>query len=493
MADDAAMRAAFVRIGLSQAGATAIVNEQGISTIEELRLLTEDEIETLCKTVRRPGGTVVPQAAPGAAAAAAPAPVPNPGTAISLRAETNIKLANYYCKYRQKTSRATTPAEITLQNVRSITGLREWEQNHTDLKAPPNIINNKNWPKTFEAIVELLRANLGVTGIPLAYVVRDTEAVEADPQGGWATKQDEMIGRAPHVDAAGNATATFITDRQRTWELLASISRDHECWIYFKVGQRARDGRLAYRSAYNHYLGPNAVDNMATVAERRLANTTYDGEKKRWNFEKYSGVHVDAYLTIMDLKRHGHAGIDDRSRVRFLNDGIKTPSLDAVKTRIMSDAALRNDFDACVTLYRDMIAQQQAAEKKSLNISATSTTDKSNQKKTGPTISADKVEDRYYKPKDYAKLSDDAKLKLKRMREQRGGRSGGGDGQQSSKKQKMSKKEIRQIATAVSQMQLANNNNGNDDDDDASQAETEQADNRSNRNLTRQSGTRRRN
>ena len=414
---DAMMRQAFVRLGFTQQGAVAVVNEQGISTIEELGLLTEDEIENLCKTIRRPGGTMVGQGQGN---------VPNPGTAVSLRAETNMKLATYWLKFRIKTSRVTQPGDIDLPAVRSIRGLRDWQKNHTALEAAENIINMKDWPKTMEAIVELLRGNLGVTGIPLAYVVREDEAVGADPVDGWDTQQDEMIGRAPIVNAAGNRTDTFITDNQRTWVIISEITRDKECWTYVKVAQRTRDGRMAFWSLYNHYLGPNAVDNMANMAERRLVQTTYDGEKKRWNFEKYMTVHTDAHHTLENLKRYGHAGIDNRSKVRHFIDGIKTTSLDAVKTRIMSDTVLRNDFDQCVTLYKDMIQQQTAQERKSLNVSVTETEgnddksgDRKKQNQRGM-ISADQVEDRFYDPKEYQKLTPDAKLKLKRMREKRG-------------------------------------------------------------------------
>ena len=480
MADPAAMRQALVRIGFTQQGSEAVVNDQGITSVAELGLLKESEIETLCKTVRRPGGTV-----PGAGDGAAP--VANPGTAISLRAETNLKLASYFVKYRVKTSRDTTAADITLEAVRNISGLREWELNHKDVDPPENIINPKDWPKTMESIQEYLRGNLGVTGIPLAYVIRKNEEVTEDPADGWPTKQAEMIARAPIVEGPANArvyTATFNTDNQRVWELLSAITRDHDCWTYVKVGWRTRNGRQGYLGLYQHYLGPNAVDMMATAAERRLATTTYDGEKRRWNFDKYSGVHVECYHIITSLKEHGHAGIDDRSRVRYLNDGIKTSSLDAVKTRIMSDERLRSDFDMCVRLYKDMIHMQTANERKSLNVSATETQKKGGEsKKKAGTITAEMVEDRYYEPKEYGKFTDEAKLKLKRMREARG--------QHPKKKQKttpkLSKKDMRKIAAMVSELNVEEGN----DDGSSSDEETQQTDNRSNRNLTRQSGARR--
>jgi hypothetical protein len=63
--------------------------------------------------------------------------------------------------------------------------------------------------------------------------------------------------------------------------------------------------------------------------------------------------------SIMEgLIEHGYTGIlDPRSKVRYLLDGIETDKFDSVKTQIMSDATLRSDFDACVTLKQDYIKQ----------------------------------------------------------------------------------------------------------------------------------------
>ena len=70
------MRAAMVRIGFSEQAAQALVEEQGIATLEEIRLLSDDEIESLCKVIRLPGGTI---AQPAAGDGAAVAQIPNPG------------------------------------------------------------------------------------------------------------------------------------------------------------------------------------------------------------------------------------------------------------------------------------------------------------------------------------------------------------------------------------------------------------------------------
>jgi hypothetical protein len=51
-----AMRTMFVRIGFTNVAAQVIVDEQGMDTLDEIQLLTDDEIENLCKVIRRPGG-----------------------------------------------------------------------------------------------------------------------------------------------------------------------------------------------------------------------------------------------------------------------------------------------------------------------------------------------------------------------------------------------------------------------------------------------------
>lgn len=58
MATAAAMRTALERLGASQDAARAIVNDQGIASLDELKVLQDDDVSVLCKTVRRPGGVV---------------------------------------------------------------------------------------------------------------------------------------------------------------------------------------------------------------------------------------------------------------------------------------------------------------------------------------------------------------------------------------------------------------------------------------------------
>jgi hypothetical protein len=88
------------------------------------------------------------------------------------------------------------------------------------------------------------------------------------------------------------------------------------------------------------------------------------------------------------LVEHGYTGIDPRSKVWYLLDGIKTDKFDAVKTQIMSDERSQVDFDACVTLYKDYIRQMTKAK--------SNTTVNISELKTGGKRKAKAIEDRYY-------------------------------------------------------------------------------------------------
>ena len=71
------MHAALCRLGFSAQAACDIIGDQGIDTLEELQIVDDKEVESLCKVVRKPGGTSN-----------------TTGTVVSLRAEANLKMAD---------------------------------------------------------------------------------------------------------------------------------------------------------------------------------------------------------------------------------------------------------------------------------------------------------------------------------------------------------------------------------------------------------------
>lgn len=461
----AALRTALGRLGFSDPCCAFIVDIQGMDSLEEFAFLLDSDVENLCRVCRKPGGTL-----------AAPTPtdanrtIPHAGFNVSWKAEANLKLACYFLRYKANTSTNVVCADITLNNVRALREHKAWEEQHKDVD-PPTILN-KNWPRNIEALEEYLRGCLGVTGIPLAYVVRSSIDPVEVPADGWSSRQDELINRAPILAPNTDPVAynqNFVTDRTKVWELLSAITRELDyCWSYVKPAQRTRDGRKAFTGLKDHYLGQNHVDTMASKAEIKLQTTFYHGEKRNFTFEKYVRTHVDQHAILETLMEHGYTGIDARSKVRYLNTGIKTKALDSVKTQIMATPSLRSDFDACVNLYMEFISTSQDSTLKTVTIAATS--EQKPQDKNNSDFASIKpdmsVEDRYYKTKDYKSLSVAKKKGLQLMRKSRGQNPKNKKPQRG--KLELSKRSIAAVAAALrgKDDEASSDNNASDSDEE---------------------------
>ena len=181
----------------------------------------------------------------------------------------------------------------------------------------------------------------------------------------YFTIDEEIISRGPiiqGIQVAGtdhknldSFTNSYMSDRKRVWEKLCAIFQQSEAWTYYKAGKKYRDGRISFQLIYNHYLGPQHVGHMANKSEKILGTATYSGEKISWKFEKYATNQKEQNNILEGLVEHGYVGVDNETKVRYLMEGIKDTSLNAVKSQILASAYLHRDFPACVTLCKDFV------------------------------------------------------------------------------------------------------------------------------------------
>ena len=167
----------------------------------------------------------------------------------------------------------------------------------------------------------------------------------------------------------------------------------------------------------NHYLGPNNIGNMAATAEHKLINATFRGEGRHCDFETYAMLHKEQHTILEGLKEYGYAGMDEGSKMTHLLALIKTTALDSVKTQILCNAELRQDFAKCVVLFKDYIMKAKVNKPQELTISSKTTRTQIEQKKRKP---QERVEDRYYTIQEYKALSNEQKKDLKDLRANRG-------------------------------------------------------------------------
>ena len=96
-----------------------------------------------------------------------------------------------------------------------------------------------------EAIHEHLKSCLGVTGIPLAYIVCKNEEVNDlvnNPPEGYNTQQDKMVSRAPHNGNNDMLLQTFKTNRAKVYNILSKMCKGKPAFVYVKRARKGKDG-----------------------------------------------------------------------------------------------------------------------------------------------------------------------------------------------------------------------------------------------------------
>ena len=85
------------------------------------------------------------------------------------------------------------------------------------------------------------------------------------------------FGTTVDLEANDPFTASYLNDWDTDWGKLTVIFVYYTAWTYCMVGKRQRNDRKGYLALYDHFLGPNNVDNMASATENILQNTVYHG------------------------------------------------------------------------------------------------------------------------------------------------------------------------------------------------------------------------
>ena len=291
-----------------------------------------------------------------------------------------------------------------------------------------------------------------------------------------------MIGRAPinQRDFSGEIVPGFsdqyMHDNHTYFDLPHNIFHDKPAYTYMRKFARARNGHGAILALKAQYLGANSVNSMATRAENRLQTLRYEREARCWNFDSYLRNHLEQHIILEGLEVHGYKGLDERSKVRHLMNGIKTTDLDSVKSQILAHPTLQSDFSKASGLYTDFIKARGNGlgnEPRNTGISGVGTA-----KDGEANMSTD---DWLYTKEEYSKLSSAAKngLRLKRLarghvpgnkRKQDGKKNG--DDKSKRVKFNLNKRQIKSLAREIAAVRASGDegddddtNDGNDNDD----------------------------
>ncbi len=83
----------------------------------------------------------------------------------------------------------------------------------------------------------------------------------------------------------------------------------------------------------------------------KLQSFRYKGDRKNFNFDKYVILHVEKHNQHADLQEYGAAPLAENLMTLWFQDGIRDPSLNAVKASINANRANFTDFDSVKDAY----------------------------------------------------------------------------------------------------------------------------------------------
>ena len=370
----------------------AIINE-GLDSLELLLDFDSATIKILCETVRRPGGMDGDNR-------------PHPGNHVSALSVIRLQQATFAANIYFRCQRSLNFERLTYDTIKRLYNYKRIEDSYeepTKMDPPTRSFHIIKWIESFEVY---LQKYLGVRKIPLSYVIRQTSTVrndDEDPPNNYFNISLEMINRGDHTHAS------FQDDNATVWSLIHECLKETQYYISIRSFARNRDGRRAYDALCLHNLGSSKWELIIQKAENSISHTVYTEEKLRFPFSKYVAIHRDAYNDMMRTPNYNVP--DESSRVRRLISGIqsKDPAIISAVTNVQTNYALAGNFEAAADAIQKCIKTKKITQNHRISATSTRNAPNNNKKvhkgKTG-------VELRYYKRKEYAKLSKEQRAEL---------------------------------------------------------------------------------
>jgi hypothetical protein len=208
------------------------------------------------------------QSTPGRTATAAHAPV-----YVQIIAVENLKAVCYMLRHGVRANR-TIPVEYFTNDI-----IEKWKlecriqaEFVEPTEAPKLVKNDEASILTFiEDFPDMLTEYTGCSGIPLACIVRDNEAVQhqnADPMyltegSTYRSVHQELVARA----SISATSVNFNVDNRRVSRILLDAIKGHQdVKVWIKDFMKSQDGRAAWKAFKEHFLGSSQLDNVADCA-----------------------------------------------------------------------------------------------------------------------------------------------------------------------------------------------------------------------------------
>ena len=409
-------------IGLATDEQANAVMAEGINDIEAFALFSKDDIKTLCSSVRKPGGTI-PNPDANAVANGAPANIPNPGLHIPAICEARLIDAAYTAQIYDMIGRTINANSLAAALISEFKIHRKLVKDHKEPEAIKPISKSFTIMKALDLLPGHFREMIGVRGVALSYVIRETVnpgpvpalAANSVTSAQYSSIMDELIDYCPHDGVE------YAEDNAAVLQVIVEMTKDTVHASSVKPHVASRNGRGAYFALTQHNMGNSKFQDLVDCAEQLVLSRIWNGKNQRYSLKRHISNHRDAYNDMVRASQNiTYALPNERTRVSRLLASIVTtePNICSAKTQIFSNQQMLNDFESAAEFILLINPKKSNEPKTGHRISAIQTgkrkrgsgKDKNCEKgKTGVSL-------RYHKVNEYRKLSTEQKQELKEWR-----------------------------------------------------------------------------
>jgi hypothetical protein len=117
-------------------------------------------------------------------------------------------------------------------------------------------------------------------------------------------------------------------------------------WSHVKKFGKTKNRQQVYRTLHTLLLGRQRVVLTRSAIVTKLQSFRYEGDCKNFNFVKYVNLHVEQHNQHSDLQEYRVAPLAENLKTLWFQDGIRDPSLNAVKASIKANRANFTDCDS---------------------------------------------------------------------------------------------------------------------------------------------------
>ena len=170
---------------------------------------------------------------------------------------------------------------------------------------------------------------LGVTGVPLSYVLRENE--EPDYDGTFESFNERAIACSPLTGPS------FQADSRKVHQLLKSFLQTETAEQWIKPIAKKQSGRLDMKALRDHYSGEGNTSRRIAVAER-IRDTLHYKNERAMQFSAF----LDKLQKMFNIFEEENEEISEQAKVRMLLNKVEHPQLqnavNALRVRASMDS-----------------------------------------------------------------------------------------------------------------------------------------------------------